>query len=103
MSVSKLLSRWFLSENRQQLAGLAMAAGVAVDIALLLYALPRWGIEAASVAASAAYAGTLAVSLAAFLASAELHREDLSDFPARELRAYPAALRAAWRRLGRVS
>lgn len=96
MSASKVLSRFFLSENRQQLAGLAMAAGVAVDVALLLWAVPRFGIVAASVAASAAYAATLLCSCLAFLSSAELRGEDLRDFPRRELSAYRSGARDAW-------
>jgi len=99
MSVTKVLSRYFLSSNRQQLAAVGMAVGVLIDVAALFVLIPRWGIAAASVAASGAYLASLAVAGSAFLFGAELRREDFRGFPGREVRSYLAAVRAAWRRL----
>lgn len=101
MSVCKVLSRYFLSSNRQQVAAAAMATGVVVDVALLVWLIPRFGVLAASVAASAAYLATLAVLGGMLLLSAELRREDFRGFPGREIRAYLRAAGAAWQRLAR--
>jgi O-antigen/teichoic acid export membrane protein len=101
MSVSKVLSRYFLSCNRQQMAALGMAVGVAVDVAALFVLTPRWGIVAAPVAATAAYLASLAVGAGAFLMGAELRREDARSFPARELRAYTRVARELFGRLSR--
>jgi O-antigen/teichoic acid export membrane protein len=99
MSVSKVLSRYFSSSNRQQLAALAMAVGVVVDVTALVLLIPRWGVAAASVAASAAYLASLAFSGAAFLLGAELRRDDFRSFPGREIRAYLRVGRAVWQRV----
>lgn len=99
MSLSKVLSRYFLASNRQQVAALGMAAGVIIDVIALLVLLPRFGVVGAPIAASAAYFASLAVSASAFLMSADLRREDLHGFPGREVRAYAGAARAAWLRL----
>jgi O-antigen/teichoic acid export membrane protein len=97
MSVSKLLSRYFLSSDRQQIAALGMAAGVAVKLLALFAWLPAWGITAASLAASAGYLATLLLCGAAFLFDAELRRDDFREFPAREVRVGLRLARDAWR------
>jgi O-antigen/teichoic acid export membrane protein len=101
MSVSKVLSRYFLSSDRQQIAALAMAAGVAVKVAGLFVLIPHWGIAAASLAASAGYLATLVLAAAAFAFDAELRREDFREFPRREARIALRIAGDAWRRFAR--
>lgn len=101
MAVSKVLSRYFLSSDRQQIAALAMAAGVAVKVAGLFALLPRFGIAAASLAASAGYLATLVLAAGAFASDAELRREDFREFPQRELRIGLRVAGDAWRRFAR--
>jgi O-antigen/teichoic acid export membrane protein len=99
MSLNKVLSRYFLGSNRQQVAAFGMAAGVIIDVVALVVLIPRWGVTAAPIAASAAYFASLAVSGSTFLIGAELRREDFRGFPGREIRAYLRVARAAWQRL----
>jgi O-antigen/teichoic acid export membrane protein len=99
MSLNKVLARYFLASNRQQVAAFGMAAGLAIDVLALVVLLPRWGVAGAPVAASAAYFASLAVSGGAFLLGADLRREDLHRFPMREIHAYLNAARGAWQRL----
>jgi O-antigen/teichoic acid export membrane protein len=99
MAVSKLLSRYFLSSDRQQIAALGMAAGLAVKVAALFLWLPGWGIAAASLAASAGYLATLLLCGAAFLFDAELRRDDFRQFPLREARIGLGLARHAWQRV----
>jgi O-antigen/teichoic acid export membrane protein len=101
MAASKVLSRYFLSCDRHQIAAFAMGAGVAVKTALLVAWLPGRGIAAAPVAASAGYLATLALAGAAFLVRAELRGDDFRAFPAREVRISMRLARDAWQRLGR--
>jgi O-antigen/teichoic acid export membrane protein len=101
MSVSKVLSRYFLSSDRQQIAALAMAVGVAVKAAGLIALIPRWQIAAASLAASAGYLTTLILASAAFVLDADLRREDFREFPQREVRIFVRMAREAWQRFSR--
>jgi O-antigen/teichoic acid export membrane protein len=93
MSVNKVLARYFLSSNRQQVAAVAMGVGVVVDVGALLLLIPSWGVAAASIAASLAYFASLVLSGTAFLISAELRREDFRGFPRREIQAFLSAAR----------
>jgi O-antigen/teichoic acid export membrane protein len=99
MSVSKVLSRYFLSSNRQQIAALGMALGIGVKVVTLLAWIPRWSIAAAALAASAGYLATFVLSGAAFVYDADLRREDFREFPRRELRTFLRLGRTAWQAL----
>lgn len=99
MAACKILTRYFMSRNRHQLNSLWILVAVGVDAVANVLLIPRVGILGASLAATLAYLSMTFGLFGAFLATAELRREDLRDFPGREAHLALATLRSALARL----
>lgn len=85
MSVTKILARQLLSENRHQWSAVCSVAGVVVNVAANLLLIPLWGVVGAALAATIAYAVTSLGMLAAALPGWETKRDDWMHFPSREV------------------
>jgi O-antigen/teichoic acid export membrane protein len=69
LGLHSVLMNHFAGQGMPPVTILAPAAGAALNVALNAWALPRFGVVAASITSSAAYGAMLAVSLGVFLKS----------------------------------
>jgi O-antigen/teichoic acid export membrane protein len=99
ISLSKILTRYFVSRNRHQLNTYCIAVAIGVDVSTNAVLLPRLGIYGAPISASIAYVVMAAALSFVFIRTGDLRREDWAGFPGREIRLGVEMLRSRMRGL----
>jgi len=87
-SVSKVISSDLSGRGRPIFGAAASFASLAVNVALNLYLIPRWGISGAAFSSSVSYSVTAAIMVAAFVRLTQTPLTDVLLFKVDDLRVY---------------